>query len=82
VDEAALLRALQSGHIAGYGADVLDGEFDLDFKAAEHPLVQHAQSHDNVLLTPHIAGSTQDAWRETQGRVIELAIDYFKDLKT
>ncbi|MDP6688670.1 MAG: 2-hydroxyacid dehydrogenase [Alphaproteobacteria bacterium] len=82
VDEAALLRALQSGHIAGYGADVLDGEFDLDFKAAEHPLVRHAQSHDNVLLTPHIAGSTQDAWRETQGRVIELAIDYFKDLKT
>ena len=82
VDEAALLAALETGHIAGYGADVLEGEFGLDFKAAEHPLVRHAQNHDNVLLTPHIAGSTHDAWRETQGRVIEMAIEHFKDWKT
>lgn len=81
VDEAALLTALRTGRIAGYGADVLDGEFELDFKADAHPLVRHAQSHDNVLLTPHIAGSTHDAWRETQGRVIEMAMDCFKDWK-
>lgn len=79
VDEAALLAALRQGRIAGYGADVLEGEFDLDFKAGEHPLVRHAQNHDNVLLTPHVAGSTLDAWRETQGRVIEMAIEHFKD---
>ncbi|MFP6773793.1 MAG: D-isomer specific 2-hydroxyacid dehydrogenase family protein [Alphaproteobacteria bacterium] len=79
VDEAALLSALRNGAIAGYGADVLEGEFGLDFKADEHPLVLHAQTNDNVLLTPHIAGSTQDAWRETQARVIEMAIAHFKD---
>ncbi|MBT3533335.1 MAG: hydroxyacid dehydrogenase [Rhodospirillaceae bacterium] len=81
VDEAALLTALRDGRIAGYGADVLDGEFDLDFKAGEHPLVRHAQNHDNVLLTPHIAGSTHDAWRETQGRVIDMARRHFEDWK-
>ncbi len=79
VDEGALLAALQAGRIAGYGADVLDGEFELGFQAGEHPLVRHARDHDNVLLTPHIAGSTEDAWRETQARVIEMAIAHFKD---
>jgi D-3-phosphoglycerate dehydrogenase len=78
VDETALLQALQDGRIAGYAADVLDGEFDPAFKAARHPLVRYAQAHDNVLLTPHIGGSTYDAWRETQGRVLELAIRFFE----
>ncbi len=77
VDEPALLVALREGQIAGYGADVLEGEFELGFEADAHPLVRHARNHDNVLLTPHIAGSTIDAWRETQGKVIEMAINHF-----
>lgn len=78
VDEAALLVALESGAIAGYASDVLDGEFAPDFEAAAHPLVRHAREHDNVLLTPHIGGSTRDAWRETQARVIDMAIRHFQ----
>jgi D-3-phosphoglycerate dehydrogenase len=78
VDEAALLRALEEGHLAGYAGDVLDGEFDPAFEAAAHPLVKYACEHDNVLLTPHIGGSTTDAWRETQGRVLQLAIKHFE----
>ena len=77
VDEAALLAALEAGHIAGYAADVLDGEFDPAFRAAEHPLVRFAQTHDRVLLTPHIGGSTVDAWTETQRRVIDMAVAFF-----
>ncbi len=77
VDEQALLAALRSGAIAGYAADVLDGEFAPGFDAGSHPLVVHARTHDNVLLTPHIGGSTIDAWRETQARVIEMAIRHF-----
>ncbi|MDP6564869.1 MAG: D-isomer specific 2-hydroxyacid dehydrogenase family protein [Alphaproteobacteria bacterium] len=79
VDEAALLVALRNGDVGGYATDVLGGEFDPAFRAGEHPLVSHAQAHDNVLLTPHIGGSTVDAWRETQARVIAMAIDHFKD---
>jgi D-3-phosphoglycerate dehydrogenase len=78
VDEAALLRALREGRIAGYAGDVLDGEFDPAFDVGAHPLVRYARDHDNVLLTPHIGGSTRDAWRETQGRVLELAIRFFE----
>ncbi|MEQ9643306.1 MAG: D-isomer specific 2-hydroxyacid dehydrogenase family protein [Alphaproteobacteria bacterium] len=77
VDEAALLDALKDGRLAGYAGDVLAGEFDPTFDAGAHPLVRYAREHRNVLLTPHIGGSTHDAWRETQGRVLQMAIDYF-----
>ena len=49
VQTEALLRALQSGSIAGAGLDVTDPEP----LPADHPL----WSLDNVILTPHYAGS-------------------------
>lgn len=79
IDEAALLEGLRSGRIGGYASDVLDGEFAPGFEAADHPLVRYAAEHENVLLTPHIGGSTLDAWRETQARVIDMAVAFFAD---
>jgi D-3-phosphoglycerate dehydrogenase len=77
VDEAALLAALSGGRIGGAALDVLDGEYAPDFEAGGHPLVGYARAHDNLVITPHIGGSTEDAWALTQGRVVELAIAYF-----
>lgn len=59
VDEAALLAALESGHLGGAGLDVLDGEPD----TANLPLVRYAKTHDNLLITPHIGGFSPDAVR-------------------
>lgn len=47
VDEAALLAALDSGHIAGAGLDVLA----VEPAAPGHPF----RTHPNVVLTPHVA---------------------------
>ena len=47
VDEDALLAALDSGHIAGAGLDVLRTEP----AAADHPF----RTHPHVVLTPHVA---------------------------
>ncbi len=77
VDEAALLAALGQGRLAGAALDVLDGEYQAGFKAADHALVAYARDHTNLLLTPHIGGSTEDAWLETQRHVIERAIAHF-----
>jgi D-3-phosphoglycerate dehydrogenase / 2-oxoglutarate reductase len=76
VDSEALIRALESGRVAGAALDVLDGEFTPDFqhRAMDHPLVRYAKTHHNLIITPHIGGSTRDAWHVTQRYVIEKAI--------
>jgi len=80
VNESDLLEGLLSGHIAGAGLDMLEGEhlpgFYNDLK--DNPLIKYAQSHSNLIITPKIGGSTVDAWEITECRVVELIIDELK----
>ena len=54
VDEAALIEALREGRIAGAGLDVFERE-PVD---PSNPLL----AMDNVVVTPHSAGTTWDTW--------------------
>jgi D-3-phosphoglycerate dehydrogenase len=67
IDEAALLDALESGHVAGAGLDVFEVEPPVDSR-----LVRHA----GVIATPHIAGSTEEAQEIVGTRVAEQVRDY------
>ena len=80
LDWDALLDALQSGVLAGAALDVFEGEYLPGFAAAfrDHPVLQYARTHDNLILTPHIGGSTIDAWRRTEAHAIDMALDHLR----
>ena len=69
IDEAALVKALEEGHVAGAALDVFAKE-----PLKDSPL----EKMDNVVLTPHIAGSTNEA-QEAVGQQIALQVkEYLK----
>ena len=63
VDEAALLKALQDGKIAGAGLDT----FSQEPLPADHPL----RKLDNVVLTPHLGYVTEQNYRRYYSEMIE-----------
>ncbi|WP_064257619.1 hydroxyacid dehydrogenase [Rhodococcus sp. D-6] len=65
IDENALLDALAQGHLAAAGLDVLEGEAaDPKNPFAHSPrLAKYLASHDNLIVTPHIAGQTDESLR-------------------
>jgi D-3-phosphoglycerate dehydrogenase len=60
VDEKALLRALERGHLAGAALDVITHERQPALRQGS-PLLAYARDHENLLVTPHIAGATVEA---------------------
>ena len=68
VDEQALLEALQARRIMGAAIDV----FDREPLPVDHPLL----ALDNITVTPHLAGSTADAFRNSP----KLFASYFERL--
>ena len=72
VDIDALDRALASGHLAGAAIDV----FPTEPRSASEPFVSPLRGRDNVILTPHIGGSTQEAQREIGVEVATKLVRY------
>lgn len=65
VNEADILRALEEGRIAGAALDVFETE----------PLTQSAlMKNEKVILTPHIAGQTEESQNEAGRTVVELVL--------
>ena len=59
IDEKALLENLESGHISAAGLDVINGEWNKNLY--DHPLIKYAREHDNLVISPHIAGATVES---------------------
>ena len=72
VDTEALRRHIESGHIAGAALDV----FPVEPKAQGDPFESPLRGLDNVILTPHVGGSTQEAQEEIGNFVSKKLIEY------
>lgn len=72
VDIEALADALRRKHIAGAALDV----FPAEPKGAGDEFVSPLREFDNVLLTPHVGGSTEEAQENIGVEVAEKLIKY------
>jgi D-3-phosphoglycerate dehydrogenase len=72
VDIHALVDALKSGHILGAALDV----FPEEPASNHHPFVSDLQLFDNVLLSPHVGGSTMEAQEKIGTEVAEKLVKY------
>ena len=71
VDEVALVRALREGWIAAAGLDVLE---------QEPPQLDNPLLHmDNVMVTPHLAGTSNATPPRQRQQVIDSLVAYFQD---
>ncbi len=70
VETTALLAALDSGHLGGYAADVME----VEPPPADHPLLRHPQA----IITPHIGSRTfESVPRQAMKATLNL-INFFK----
>jgi D-3-phosphoglycerate dehydrogenase / 2-oxoglutarate reductase len=66
-DEAALVRGLASGQIGGVGVDVF---------LEEPPGATELVSHPNVVATPHLGASTEEAQLRVAVEIAHQVVDY------
>jgi D-3-phosphoglycerate dehydrogenase len=69
IDEKALLSALKEGWVKGAALDVFENEPPTDFDLVNHP---------NVIATPHLGASTEEAQVKVAVQLAEAVVDYFE----
>lgn len=77
VDIKALAAALKSGKLAGAAIDVYPEE-----PRSNGDFITELQGLDNVILTPHIGGSTEEAQRDIADFVPNKIMDYINSGNT
>ncbi|MBI3280858.1 MAG: phosphoglycerate dehydrogenase [Acidobacteria bacterium] len=71
IDTDALVAAMQGGKVAGAGLDV----FDPEPPPAGSPIL----GQENLIATPHIGGSTEEAQEIVGVRIVEQLVEYLNN---
>lgn len=77
IDDLALIEALEDGSVRCAALDVLSGEANGSINS--HVLVKHFRENDNLIITPHCAGSSNDGLQKIFKHAAETLIDNLGD---
>ena len=75
-----LLDFLRKKRIKGAALDVLQNESKKNFIKTSK-LINYAKKHDNLIITPHIAGVTKDSWRLSEVFIAKKIRKFIKNAK-
>lgn len=78
VDEEALINALNSKKIKAAGLDVIRNEISESIK--ESKILNYSKRHNNVIITPHIAGLTVDSEYKAAIQSLKTLNSFFENL--
>jgi len=78
INEKALYEALKDGQVAAAGIDVLDPEPGYDKKPEDQDYYNPLLEFDNVIVTPHLGASTEEANYNVGTAVTKLVSDSLK----
>lgn len=74
VDDQALAEALKTGNLRAAAIDV----FPREPRGNSDPFTSPLQGLEQVILTPHVAGSTEEAQKDIGAFVSERIVEYFQ----
>ncbi|MFK7825077.1 MAG: NAD(P)-dependent oxidoreductase [Oligoflexales bacterium] len=81
VNESALIKALENSIIAGAAVDVLSDETKPNYHYSSNKMISFAASSENLLITPHIAGSTIESMENTSLFIAKKIVKILERLK-
>jgi D-3-phosphoglycerate dehydrogenase len=79
LDEAALLDGLENGVIGGAALDVIHDEYSAGSGLRDR-LLRYAKEHENLLITPHLAGATHDSLEKVENFMAEKLARHLKSI--
>lgn len=71
INTSSLLMALENEKISGAGLDVLENEVLSSYTPEENKILEHLNAHPRVIITPHIAGYSHEAYLKMSTVLIE-----------
>jgi len=77
LDEPALIEALESGRLAGAALDVVSAED----RYSESLLIEQARHRDNLIISPHIGGCTEESMTRTEIFLAERLRDVISQME-